>query len=295
MTSSPLDVKALMERRHSFERAYTQRDIILYHLSLGWGQEPLNEEHLLYVDEKSLLVLPTFITMLGFGERVLTSKDDLDFARLVHGAQSIEMHRSLDRVGKVLGNVRITDIIDKGPDRGCIIVQETEFRCAETGEAIASARSSGFFRGDGGRGGSAYAAVHDDPVPQRAPDRLLLLPTRAEQALLFRLNGDYNRLHLDPRIARALGFSRPILHGLCSYGIACRAIVQAYLPLEPHRIGSFGLRFCSPVYPGETLVAELWRADSLISFRLRSHERGDVVADQGRATLRIVQAATNNI
>ncbi len=286
MATAPFDIDAYLARRLNFETVFTPRDVMLYQLGLGFGRDPMDEAELPFVYEKSLVVMPSYATILAFGQRLITTKDDLNLVKLLHGEQALELHRPIPVNGTVAGEVRITDIIDKGADKGCIIVQEIGLSLKETGEKLATLRGSGFYRGDGGRGGTSGPATVPNAIPDRPADTVLAIETRPDQALLYRLNGDYNPLHADPDFARAAGFKQPILHGLCSYGIACRAVVQAFVPGEPERVGAFDVRFSSPVYPGETIVTELWRDGDTVSYRCKVKERDVLVLNNGRAMLR---------
>ena len=285
MTTAPFDIDAYLARRLHFETAFTPRDVMLYQLGLGFGRDPMDEAELPFVYEKSLVVMPSYATILAFGRRLITAKDDLDLVKLLHGEQALELHRPIPASGTVVGEVRITDIIDKGAEKGCIIVQEIGLSLKESGDRLATLRGSGFYRGDGGRGGTSGPAAVPHVIPDRAADAVVAIATRPDQALLYRLSGDYNPLHAEPAFARAAGFRQPILHGLCSYGIACRAVVQAFVPGAPERVAAFDVRFSSPVYPGETIVTQLWRDGDTVSYRCKVQERDVVVLNNGRAML----------
>jgi acyl dehydratase len=174
--------------------------------------------------------------------------------------------------------MRIEEIYDKGADKGAVLLWSREISDAATGEPIATVRGSSFLRADGGFGGTATGAPAPHPIPDRAPDRVVTLRTRPEQALIYRLSGDYNPLHADPEVAQAAGFERPILHGLCSYAIACRAIVTGPCDGDASRLRALDVRFSAPVYPGETLAVEIWDAGA---FRVTVVERGVVAINNG--------------
>lgn len=281
-----LNIEELMARRLQFETPYTDRDVMLYALGLGFGRDPMDETELRFVYEKSLIVLPTFATILSFGKRLITDKDDFNLVKLLHGEQRLAIDRPIPTSGTISGEARITDIIDKGKDKGAIIIQQIVLRLKGTGERLAVVEGTGFYRGDGGRGGTGGIAPAPHPIPDRAPDQVVAIETRPNQALLYRLCGDRNPLHADPTFARAAGFQMPILHGLCSYGIACRAVIQAYCLDAPERIRSFDVRFSAPVYPGETIIAELWRDGNVVSYRCRVKERDILVLNNGKCLLR---------
>lgn len=281
----PLDLDELMARRLSFEKSYGDRDVMLYALGLGFGNNPLDETELRFVTEKALVVMPTFATILAFGQRLITTNDDLNFVKLLHGEQRLTLNRPLPPAAVIVGEARITDIIDKGQGKGTIIKQEIVLRLKNSGEQLATLLGTGFYRGDGGRGGTGGSALVPHQIPDRRADKILEIRTREDQALLYRLNGDRNPLHSDPEFARAAGFERPILHGLCTYGIACKAVVQAYVPDSPERVRSCDVRFSAAVYPGETIVAELWRDGDVVSYRCKVKERDLLVLNNGKCLL----------
>lgn len=284
-SAAPLDIDRLLSRRGSFETSYSDREVMLYALGIGLGRDPLDEGELRFVTEKSLLVMPSFATIPGFSQRLLTDADGLDRVKLVHGEQRLELHQPLPAAATLAGEVRIADILDKGEGKGLIVIQEILLRLEDSGERLATVTGTGFYRGDGGRGGTGASAPPPHPLPDRAPDRTVEIATRPDQALLYRLSGDRNPLHSDPAFARAAGFERPILHGLCSYGIACRAVVQSYCADAPERVRRFDVRFSAPVFPGETIVTEMWRDGGVISYRSRVKERDTIVLNNGRCEL----------
>jgi acyl dehydratase len=280
-----LDVSELFTRRLRAEIAYGDRDVMLYALSLGLGRDPLDAAELKFVYEEQLQVVPTFATILSFSARLLKPDDDLDFAKLLHGEQRLELHRPLPPRGTAIVEARITEIIDKGAGRGLLITQQITVSLKESGEALATVEGVGFYRGDGGRVGTTGTAAAPHPIPARAPDAVVPTETEPNQALLYRLNGDRNPLHADPAFAKRAAFDRPILHGLCTYGIACCAVIKTYCPQDASRIRSFDARFSAPVFPGETLATEMWRDGATVSFRCRSKDRDIVVLNNGRSTL----------
>jgi acyl dehydratase len=182
---------------------------------------------------------------------------------------------------------RITGIFDKGAGKGLIVVCEQVLRDSATGEAIATNIISNFARADGGIGFSSGPAPRPHVLPERSADFVVDRRTRPEQALLYRLCGDRNPLHADPATARAAGFPRPILHGMCTYGFAGRAILEAVCDYDPTRLQSIGARISSPVLTGDTLRTEIWLDGEVVSFRTSVPERdGAVVLNNGRAEIR---------
>ena len=210
----------------------------------------------------------------------------VDWKKLLHGEQGFVLHRPIPAQGEVIGRSRIVEIVDKGKDRGALAFIERTITDAATGETIATLNSTSFLRGDGGFGGPTGPTPAPHKLPERAPDNVCDLATLPQQALIYRLSGDYNPLHADPEVATHAGFKQPILHGLCSLGVAGHAILKVACGYDPARLRSLKLRFSSPVYPGETIRTEMWIDGKDVSFRARVVERDIVVLDNGLATLR---------
>ncbi|MDE0256503.1 MAG: MaoC/PaaZ C-terminal domain-containing protein [Rhodospirillaceae bacterium] len=269
------------------EQTYTERDTILYALGCGLGIDPLDEDQLRFVfEEPELLTLPSMAAVLsppGFWARHPDA--GIDWVRILHGEQAMEIHRPLPAAATVAATAKVTDIVDKGPEKGALLFVERTVTEVETGEALATLRSTTFARGDGGCGGTTETAPAPHPIPDRAPDLACDLATAPNSALIYRLSGDPNPLHASPSVARAAGFDRPILHGLCSWGVAGHAILKSCCGYDPERIRSMALRFSAPVYPGETIRTEMWRDGNIVSFRARVAERDAVVLNNGRAEI----------
>lgn len=271
--------------RHTF----TTRDTILYALGLGLGSDPMDAQQLRYVYEKDLVVLPTMAAVLASPGSWMRERTELgiDFLKLVHGEQGLTIHQPLPVAGNVIGESRVTRLVDKGEGKGAVMHVEKTLTDADSGALLATAEQVLFLRGDGGfsggSGGDAPAPALP-AVPETAPDAVLELPTRAEAALIYRLSGDTNPLHADPAVATKAGFPKPILHGLATWGNAGRAVVQLFAGDQPARLRGIRARLTSPVYPGETLVFEGWRVtDGEVAFRVRVKERDVVVLNNGRA------------
>lgn len=259
-------------------------DTMLYAVSVGLGQDPMDEGQLRFVDERRLVALPSMAVVLGYpGFWLGDPATGVDAVRLVHGEQGIVLHRPLPVEGTLLGRTRITGIIDKGPGKGALLYSERDVLDAGTGALVATNTITTFLRGDGGIGSSGIAAKPVHPIPERAADAVVRLATRPEQALVYRLNGDLNPLHSDPAVAAKAGFPRPILHGLCTFGVVCHALVRALCGYDPARLKAMDVRFSAPVFPGETIVTEIWRAEG--AFRARVAERDVVVVNNGRAVV----------
>ncbi len=204
---------------------------------------------------------------------------------MVHGEQKVELHRPLPASGRFTTESRTTGAFDKGEGKGAVVLTETIWR-DEAGEKVATLTGSTFARGDGGFGGPSDGAPAPHTVPTRAPDLSLDFPTRPDQALIYRLNGDRNPLHSDPEFARRAGFDRPILHGLCTYGITCRAVLQGITDFDPEPIASHQARFSAPVFPGDVITVDLWRDGKAISFEARVKARNATVIKNGLTQLR---------
>lgn len=260
----------------------TRRDTVLYALSVGLGQDPLDERQLDYVDHhRALAALPSMPVVLGHpGFWLADPRTGVDAVRLVHGEQEIEVLRTLPVEGEIVGRTRVTRLVDKGAGRGALLYTEKQVLDACSGDLLALARSTIVLRGDGGFGGPSGPVRPAHPAPEGEPDLVVDLPTRPEQALLYRLNGDDNKLHSDPATAAAAGFPRPILHGLCTLGVVAHALLRALGEYDAARFRSLALRFSAPVFPGETIRTEIWRDGG---FRARVLERDAVVVNNGRA------------
>ncbi len=263
--------------------AWTDQKSILYALGIGLGSDPLNEQELPFVYENGLKAVPTFATVLAQPIQLL-ARSGVNFARVVHGEQFVQLHRPVPAEGQALATSRIAAAYDKGPDKGAILIIETALRDG-AGEPMVTLKSAIFARGDGGFGGPSDGEPPPHQVPQRAPDLSLDFPTRPDQALLYRLSGDRNPLHADPGFARMVGFPRPILHGLCTYGITCRAILQAYTDFDPAPVRSHQARFSAPVFPGEVITVDLWRDADVISFEAKVNAREAIVIKNGMTQL----------
>lgn len=264
---------------------YTERDTILYALALGAGRpDPAAPEARRFCYEAGLQALPTMAALLGAGPAWLTEPEwGIDFTRLLHGEQALTVHRPLPSSGTVVATETVEEIYDKGAGKGAVMYLRRRL-CDADGHLLAEVRAASFMRGNGGFGGKATGA----PVPQvlpdsRAPDASVEIATVPDQALLYRLCGDPNPLHVDPDIARAAGFERPILHGLCAYGIAGRALMALFCGDDARRVRRLDVRFSRPVYPGETLRTEAWHLDERsVAFRCTIPSRGIVAIDNGR-------------
>jgi acyl dehydratase len=263
----------------------TQRDAILYALGVGLGQDPLDTRQLDFVDHhRALKALPSMAVVLGYpGFWLGNPATGVDAVKLVHGEQSIELHAPLPVEGEIIGRTKVTGLVDKGAGKGALLFSEKRLTDAGSGTLLAVTRSTTFLRGDGGFGGPAGPVPAPHAMPECAPDFTIDLPTRPEQALLYRLNGDDNPLHADPALAAKAGFPRPILHGLCTFGVVGHALLRGLLSYDAGRLRSMAARFTAPVYPGETIRTEIWNDGS---FRARVVERDVIVINNGHMTVK---------
>lgn len=270
------------------EEAYTVKDSILYALGLGYGADPLNKSELRYVTEDDQLVVPTQCYMMaypGFWAREI-SQLGIDWVRIVHGEQKITLLRPLPTAARVQARHRISAVADKGKDKGAVIYFEKEVSLASTGEVLAQARSTIFARGDGGQGGFGDPPESPEALEALEVDTHWEMTTSKRAALIYRLSGDFNPLHSNLQVAREAGFDRPILHGMCTMGIACRAIIETYCDSQPARMKSLFVRFSQPVFPGETIRIEFFEERDVLRFRAYAMERGVVVLDRCTAEIR---------
>jgi acyl dehydratase len=265
--------------------SYSKRDTMLYALGVGAAVDPLDLNDLRFVYEKELQALPSICCVLAHpGGWITAPKFEVNYVKLLHAEQSFQLLKPLPAEGEVIGKYRITGIVDKGADSGALLYMEKSLH-EPGGDLIGTVGSSYFLRGDGGGGNWGTPAAELPVVPERPADGSLDLPTLPIAALIYRLSGDYNPLHADPAIARKAGFEKPILHGLCTYGVACQSLVRGPGGGDATRLRGMGARFTKPVYPGETIRTEWWRNGSAVQFRCSSVERNLVVLDRGTATI----------
>lgn len=262
--------------------AWTPSDVLLYHLALGAGARPTDPRELRYSYERDLRVLPTFATVaanLRIFEPPAVSFPgiEVDLTKVVHGSQAVSVRRPIPVEGNAIARTRIVDVLDKGT--AAVIVIETSVTTPD-GSALWTSRASIFARGEGGFGGGRGSSERVG-VPGREPDAVIDTPTLPQQALLYRLCGDRNPLHIDPEFARSAGFEVPILHGLCTYGVVAKAVTDKMLDADVTRVGSFSVRFAGIVLPGETLRTRVWRSDEGLVLTTTALERDEapVLAD----------------
>jgi acyl dehydratase len=265
--------------------SYTDADTMLYALSIGMGNDPLDLRELPYVYEQGepLKTVPTLATVLvpemfpvGLG---------WDYSRILHSEQRMRLYRPLPAAADLLINKRVVDAFDRGPKLGALILLEAEGRLASDDTVLFTMGCTIVARGDGGFGGPKGKGIPPYRPPRREPDLSCDITTRQDQALLYRLTGDRNPLHADPAAARAVGFDRPILHGLCTFGVACKAVLQTICDYDYTLVREFDARFSTPVLPGDTITTDMWQDGNVVSFVCSVKEREAVVLRNGKCTL----------
>lgn len=280
MTADP---QALLARRFApVIQDYTPRDTILYALGIGLGADPLDAGQLAYLYEDGLRALPMMANVLGYpGFWANQPGTGIDWRRVVHAEQWIRLHAPLPAAGRAVGHTKVTAFHDKGAGKGALMASERRIEDGE-GRLLATVGGLSMLRGDGGTGVTIGELPPSHPVPDRPPDSVCDLPTLPQAALIYRLSGDRNPLHIDPAVARAAGFERPILHGMASMGVAGHAVLRTVLGYDAARIRAMQVRFTSPVYPGESIRTEIWTSPGIVCFRSRVLSRDVVVLDRGR-------------
>jgi acyl dehydratase len=269
------------------EQTYTEKDSMLYALGVGYGHDPMDEAQLQFVYEKQLRAVPTMAVVLGHpGFWMKNPAAGIDWVKIVHGEQALRIHRSIPISGTVVGRTRVKAIVDKGKDKGALVYQERSIVEKSNGALLATLDHVTFCRADGGGGKSDTAPPPPPVVPEGTPDASCDLPTLPQAALIYRLCGDPNPLHAEPAVAKAAGFPRPILHGLCTYGVAGHAILKTFCGYDPAKLSALSVRFSAPVYPGETIRTEMWRKDNTVLFRSRVLGRDVVVLNNCSATIK---------
>jgi acyl dehydratase len=278
----PLNLNAVGSTSEPAERSWSSTDCLLYALGVGAGSEDATGFELEFTTENSQgipqQVLPTFASIAGAGGAPRESLGDFDPAMLVHGEQSIELYGALPTEATVSTTSTCTGIYDKGS--GALVRTQATSNDVASGKPLFSTTAGLFIRGEGGFGGERGPTLAGEPLPSRPPDTVVTYATRADQALLYRLSGDRNPLHSDPTFARRAGFDRPILHGLCTYGVTGRALLHALCGSDPEHFRSMYGRFSRPTYPGDTLTVSIWVEGDAARFRTQN-QAGETVIDAG--------------
>jgi acyl dehydratase len=267
--------------------SYGDTETMLYALSVGMGCDPLNAEELPYVYEQGapLCSVPTIATVLV--PDMFPPDLGWDFSQVLHVEQRMQLFRPPPVAADLLINKRIVAAYDRGPNHGALVLFEAEARLASDDTALFTIGNTIMARADGGFGGPRGKGPAAHRPPRREPDLSCDLETRHDQALLYRLNGDRNPLHADPGLAERVGFQRPILHGLCTYGVACHAILKTICNYDYTLITGFDARFSAPVLPGDTITTDMWQDGNIVSFQCSVRERDVVVLRNGKCTLAV--------
>lgn len=272
----PLNPNAVGSITGPSEFSWTSKDALLYAVSIGAGVDELvfTTENTEGVTQRTFPTLAVVLASGGFGS--IDAVGPFDRTMMVHGEQSVTLHREIPVEGTATMTSVLTDMFDKG--KAAIIVTSAE--AVMDGEPLYTMRSATFIRGAGGWGGDRGPSGPRNVAPERAPDREITYVTSPDQALLYRLNADRHPLHSDPNFAKAGGFDRPIFHGLGTYGYTGRALLHLLCDSDPARFRHIEARFAAPVYPGESLTVRAWEvADGESVFTTSVRDR--VVIDQG--------------
>jgi len=270
----PIDPsKALGYELEAGEASWGPDQVILYHLGVGAGDPPTDGNELEYTYEKNLKVLPSYGVIPVFSSLGGLAKVpglEFNFALLLHGEQDIRIHKPLPTQATVTSKAKVAELWDKG--KACLAVLEVETSEKESGDLLFTNRFGIFLRGEGGFGGEKGPDAGNAP-PERDPDGVVERTTLPQQALLYRLSGDKNPLHADPEFAKMGGFDRPIIHGLCSYGLVCKAVVDDALGGDVTKVARYQARFRGVAFPGETYVVKYWREGDQIVLTAESKDR----------------------
>jgi len=280
----PIEYPKILElKRSGMEFSWTDRETMLYALGIGMGADPMDTNELPFVYERELKAVPTLASVVAWGAQ--PGNMNINFMMVVDGERTITFHKPMPGSGNIVAESRVVGAWDKGAGKGAVISTETVLRDKASGDKLATLLGSLFARGDGGFGGPSEGQPAPHSVPTRTPDRSVDIPTNPNQALIYRLSGDRNPLHADPEFAKMAGFPRPILHGMCTYGVTCRAVLQTYAEYDAARFKSHGARFSAPVFPGETITVDLWKDANVISFEARVKSRNVTVIKNGKTEL----------
>jgi len=279
--------KLIATEIRDIERVYGDLETMLYAQSVGFGRDAVDRKELAYVYEQGdpLRTVPTLASAIV--PDMFPPDLGWDYSQVLHVEQRLQLYRPLPAVADLRLNKRVVDVFDRGASRGSMFLFEVEGRLAKDDTVIFTQGATVMARGDSGFGAPSGSGPKPHRVPRRDPDLSCDTPTRADQALLFRLNGDRNPLHADPDAATEAGFDIPILHGLCTYGIACRAVLQTICDYDHTLIEGFDARFSLPVLPGDTITTDMWQDGNIVSFQCSVKERDCIVLRNGKCTLKV--------
>jgi len=257
-------------------------DVLRYNIAVGAGSDPLSEKHLKFAFERDLHVIPTFVTAVpelnevGMPRTVFPGID-VDLLKLVLGAQTLKIFRPIPVEATTIVRERISNVFDKGS--GAVIARETNGFDLE-GNQLWTTTMNMFAKGEGGFGGDRGPSFRRN-FPDRNPDLVVATLVLPQQALLYRLCGDRNPMHADPEAARSQGFAFPFMHGLGTFGIVARVLIESLLDFDVARFQSWGGSFTAPVRPGEVLQIQIWSEGDRHLVRVVSPERNLTVFDHG--------------
>lgn len=283
----PIDLKkALGATLSASTSSWGPDNVILYHLGVGAGVgKATDAKELEYTYERNLKVLPSFAVIPVFGAiggMNSVPGIDINLMMVLHGEQEVIIHRPIPTAAKVESAAKVAGIYDKG--KAALIVMDVETK-EVGGQPLFTNRFTIFARGEGGFGGEPGPKTANE-APSRAPDAVVESPTAPHQALLYRLSGDKNPLHCDPDFAKMAGFDTPILHGLCSFGVVCKAVVDKMLDGAVEKVAGYGARFAGVVFPGETIVTSMWKEGNKIIIAAKTKERDTPVISNSALALR---------
>ncbi len=260
-----------------FSTSWDADDVILYHLGIRDGlNRPTDAAELAYTYEQKLVVLPSFAVVPAFRGLVAAATGQVpglavNPVMILHGEQDLEIHKPIPTQATVEHRSRVASLYDKG--KAALFTIEVE--SGPAGDPLFTNRFTIFARGEGGFGGDPNSPAPGNEPPDRAPDAVAESPTMSHQALIYRLSGDKNPLHADPDFAKLGGFDTPILHGLCTFGIACKAVVDTLLDGDVTAVKRYQVRFTGVVFPGETVVTSMWREGDRIILSATTRERSE--------------------
>jgi acyl dehydratase len=275
----------LSKRLDDWSYVYEEKNVLLYNLGIGMGRAGRDDELPFVYEKPELKAVPSFAALLAQMSGRITQGSGMDLPRMLHGEERLTLHKPLPPKGEVRMNSWVSEIVDKGEGKGALITISSDGWLAGESDPLFRVDHLMFARGDGGCGGPSKSEFQPHQLPEREPDLVREAFTRIDDALLYRLNGDPNPLHAHPAAAKAGGFDRPILHGMCTFGIACRTVLDAVCGLDPAKMKAFDARLTSPIYPGETLHTDIWVDGETVSFRSRVEARGIVALNNGRCVI----------
>ena len=270
-----LNMDAIGKKIGPLTKTYNWKDVVLYALGVGAGFDELD-----YVYEKDLKVIPSFsiASTVNFPGEVIAASG-INLAGILHGEQDLIFHNPIPPEGTLTTEGKITHYYDKGK-KGALIVGESE-TYHDNGKKLFTSIITLFGRLDGGFGGEDAPAVNIE-YPDREPDFTVNALPSADQPLIYRLSGDVFQLHVDPEFAKMVGYEKPIMHGLCTHGYACRALISSLVPGRPELVRRFACRFTRTLYPGEPIKTVVWKTgEGKALWRVVNANNGDIVIDNG--------------